>query len=88
MRPQRSEDGLDPGEDRRRFSRRWTWFDPVAKCRVRGCQPCRAALPREGLDSRAPLVAATSTPERAALDLAAEARGVGRVGCQAATVTW
>ena len=36
--------------------------DPVAKCRVRGCQPCRAALPPEGLTSRAPLVAATSTP--------------------------
>src|SRR3954469_19683999 len=53
---------LDPGEDRRSVRRRWTWSDPVAKCRVWGCQPCRAALPREGLESRAPLVAATSTP--------------------------
>jgi hypothetical protein len=34
LRPQRSEDALDPGEDRRSFGRRWTWFDPVAKCRV------------------------------------------------------
>jgi hypothetical protein len=88
VRPQRSEDGLDPGEDRRRFSRRWTWFDPVAKCRVWGCQPCRAALPREGLDSRAPLVAATSTPGLRAPARQAVAVAVGRVGCHAATVTW
>src|SRR3954469_2038412 len=78
---------LDPGEDRRRFGRRWTWSDPVAKCRVWGCQLCRAALPREGLDSRAPLVAATSTPGRAPVVLVAAAPGVGRVGCQAATMT-
>ena len=85
-RPQRSEDGLDPGEDRRRFSRRWTWFDPVAKCRVWGCQPCRPALPREGLDSRAPVVAATSTPDLAAIFFRAVVRVAGRVGCQAATI--
>jgi hypothetical protein len=56
-----------------------------------GCQPCRAALPREGLESRAPLVAATSTPDlpAPALRVAAVPAGlpVGRVGCQAAIVT-
>ena len=81
---------LDPGEDRRSVRRRWTWSDPVAKCRVWGCQPCRAALPREGLESRAPVVAATSTPDLPAPALrvaAAAVLPVGRVGCQAATVT-
>jgi hypothetical protein len=39
--PGRTND-LGPGEDRRRFGRRWTWFDPVAKCRVLGL----SALPR------------------------------------------
>jgi hypothetical protein len=29
--------GLDAGEDRRSVGRRWAWFDPVAKSRVRGC---------------------------------------------------
>jgi len=83
---------LDRGEDRRSVRRRWTWSDPVAKCRVWGCQPCRAALPREGPESRAPLVAATSTPDlpAPALRVAAVPAAVlpvGRVGCQAAIVT-
>ena len=83
---------LDRGEDRRSVRRRWTWSDPVAKCRVWGCQPCRAALPGEGLESRAPVVAATSTPDlpAPALWVAAEPAAVlpvGRVGCQAAIVT-
>jgi hypothetical protein len=56
---------LDPGEDRRSVRWRWAWSDPVAKSRVWGCQPCRAASPREGLESRAPVVAATSTPDLA-----------------------
>ena len=33
--------------------------DPRAKCRVWGYEPCRAACPVEGLESRAPLAAAT-----------------------------
>jgi hypothetical protein len=81
---------LDPGEDRRSVRRRWAWSDPVAKSRVWGCQPCRAALPGEGLDSRVPLVAATPTPEptpeRVALVFCPFVRIVGRVGCQAATM--
>src|SRR4051794_41949505 len=81
---------LDPGEDRRSFGRRWAWFDPVAKCRVRGCQPCRAASPLEGLDSRAPLVAATSTPSLAASAVPpgverAALRVAGRRGCHVPT---
>jgi hypothetical protein len=77
---------LDPGEDRRSVRRRWAWSDPVAKSRVWGCQPCRAASPREGLGSRAPVVAATSTPDLAWLFLRAVVRAAGRVGCQAATI--
>jgi hypothetical protein len=76
---------LDPGEDRRRFGRRWAWFDPVVKSRVWGCQPCRAALPREGLDSRAPVVAAAPTPDLAAEPVRAVETMGGR-GCQAATI--
>src|SRR5215218_1211916 len=77
---------LDPGEDRRSVRRRWAWSDPVAKSRVWGCQPCRAASPREGLGSRAPVVAATSTPDLACPLVRAVVRA-GRVGCQAAIVT-
>ena len=77
---------LDAGEDRGSVRRRWAWFDPVAKSRVWGCQPCRAALPREGLGSRAPVVAATSTPDLAAIFFRAVVRVAGRVGCQAATI--
>ena len=77
---------LDPGEDRRSVRRRWAWSDPVAKSRVWGCQPCRAASPREGLGSRAPVVAATSTPDLTAPFLRAAVRAAGRVGCQAATI--
>ena len=40
---------LDRGEDRRSVRRRWAWSDPVAKSRVWGCQPCRAASPRGAL---------------------------------------
>ena len=84
-RPQRWTYDLDAGEDRRSVRRRWAWSDPVAKSRVWGCQPCRAASPREGLGSRAPVVAATSTPDLACPLLRAVVR-VGRVGCQAATI--
>jgi transposase-like protein len=77
---------LDRGEDRRSVRRRWAWFDPVAKSRVWGCQPCRAALPREGLGSRAPVVAATSTPDLSAPFLRAAVRAAGRVGCHEATI--
>jgi hypothetical protein len=77
---------LDRGEDRRSVRRRWAWFDPVAKSRVWGCQPCRAASPREGLGSRAPVVAATSTPDLPVAFLGAVVRAAGRVGCQAATI--
>jgi hypothetical protein len=77
---------LDRGEDRRSVRRRWTWSDPVAKCRVWGCQPCRAASPREGLESRAPVVAATSTPDLSAPFLRAAVRAAGRVGCHEATI--
>src|SRR4051794_4446490 len=82
---------LDRGEDRGSVRRRWAWSDPVAKSRVWGCQPCRAALPREGLGSRAPVVAATSTPDLLAPALRVAAvpgfLPVGRVGCQVAIVT-
>ena len=77
---------LDPGEDRRSVRRRWAWSDPVAKSRVWGCQPCRAASPREGLGSRAPVVAATSTPNLACPLLRAAVVRAGRVGCQAAII--
>ena len=77
---------LDRGEDRRSVRRRWAWSDPVAKSRVWGCQPCRAALPREGLESRAPVVAATSTPDLPRPSCAPSVRAAGRVGCQAATM--
>src|SRR3954451_4480538 len=76
---------LDPGEDRRSVRWRWAWSDPVAKCRVWGCQPCRAASPREGLESRAPVVAATSTPDLACPLVRAVVRA-GRVGFQAAII--
>jgi transposase-like protein len=59
---------------------------PVAKSRVWGCQPCRAASPREGLGSRAPVVAATSTPDLTCPLLRAATVRAGRVGCQAATI--
>src|SRR3954468_10451695 len=83
---------LDPGEDRRSVRRRWTWSDPVAKCRVWGCQPCRAALPREGLESRAPGWAPTSPPDRRVPSVRVAAVPVAvlpvvRVGCQAAILT-
>jgi hypothetical protein len=77
---------LDPDEDRRTVWRRWAWSDPVAKSRVWGCQPCRAASPPEGLESRAPLAAATPTTDLTAPVVRTLVRTAGRTGCQAATI--
>ena len=59
---------------------------PAAKCRVWGCQSCRAALLREGLNSRARWWR-PRPPPIAQLRRKPVVQGVGRVGCQAVTVT-
>jgi hypothetical protein len=73
--------GLDAGEDRGGVVGRVGVVDPVAKSRIRGCQPCRAALPFEGPGSRAPVAVAAPTPIRPVGRMRA-----GLAGCQPATM--